>query len=430
MIGFFAEEWRCSISGSIVPAGNIQVRSPNFPANYKWRTFGHAFDPRNNAFGFLRLTLAVLVIFSHSFHLGGFGRDRLAILTDGRYAIGSLAVAMFFVLSGFLVCRSASACSSVPRFLWHRFLRIFPGYWACLVVCGCILAPLMAFAEFGTLTSVFSKSGNSSQSFIMSNAGLLHLNDFSIGGILFIRPNSIANLLRHNPVPGVFNGSLWSLPYEAACYLAIAALAAAGVLRRARSILLGLFAGLWCLYAFDCLDPEAFSRFFPYPGLKLLVLLGLFFSAGGVLFLYREKIPHSTALFVVSVIALGGTLPLRVFGLIAPVAMSYAFLWLAFALPFGRFEKKGDFSYGTYIYAFPVQQGMALLGVHEKGFGLYFMSSLLLTLILAFLSYRLIEAPCLRLKTVRWSTFRRRAGSPVPQLIESCRQPSATPAIP
>ena len=392
------------------------MRSTNFPTTHERRTFDQAFDPRNNAFGFLRLTLAILVIFSHCFHLGGFGMDRLAALTGGRYAIGSLAVAMFFVLSGFLVCRSASASSSVARFLWHRFLRIFPGYWVCLVVCGCVFAPLMSFAEFGTLTPVFSAPANSAQSFIMSNAGLFHLNGFSIGGILFIRPNSIAGLLSHNPVPGVFNGSLWSLPYEAGCYLALAALAAAGVLRRSRSIILGLFGGLWCLYAFDCIDPEGFSQSLPYPGMKLLVMLCLFFSAGCLCFLYRDKIPHSSAIFVISLVVLGGTLPFRVFGLIAPIAMTYAFLWLAFALPLGRFDRKGDFSYGTYIYAFPAQQGMALLGVQEKGFALYFISSLLLTSVFAFLSYRLIEAPCLRLKAVKISTLRLRPGSTVLRL--------------
>ena len=127
--------------------------------------------------------------------------------------------------------------------------------------------------------------------------------------------------------------------------------------------------------------------------MRLLVLLCLFFSAGCLCFLYREKIPHSTAIFVISLVVLGGSLPLRVFRLIAPVALSYAFLWLAFALPFGRFDRKGDFSYGAYIYAFPVQQGMALLRMQEEGFGLYFTSSLLLTSLLAFLSYRLIEAP-------------------------------------
>ena len=110
--------------------------------------------------------------------------------------------------------------------------------------------------------------------------------------------------------------------------------------------------------------------------------------------------------------------------------MTYAFLWLAFALPFGRFDRKGDFSYGTYIYAFPVQQGMALLRIQEEGFGLYFICSLLLTSVLAFLSYRLIEAPCLRWKTVKMSTFRRQARSSAAQLTERCPTPPATPAIP
>jgi peptidoglycan/LPS O-acetylase OafA/YrhL len=161
--------------------------------------------------------------------------------------------------------------------------------------------------------------------------------------------------------------------------------------------------------------------------MKLLVMLWLFFSAGCVCFLYREKIPHSTAIFVISLVVLGGSLPLSVFGLIAPIAMTYAFLWVAFALPFGRFDRKGDFSYGTYIYAFPVQQGMALLGLPEKGFTLYFISSLLLTALFAFLSYRLIEAPCLRLKTVKMFTLRRRAGVAVAPFGRAESLPESVP---
>lgn len=144
---------------------------------------------------------------------------------------------------------------------------------------------------------------------MMTNVGLFHLNGFSMGGILFIRPNSIAGLLSHNPLPGVINGSLWSLPFEFSCYLAVAALAVVGVLRRARFIVLGLFAGLWCFHAFDCVDPDGFWQRFPYPGMKLLVMLCLFFSAGCLCFLYREKIPHSTAIFVISLVVLGGNLP-------------------------------------------------------------------------------------------------------------------------
>ena len=319
-------------------------------------------------------------------------------LTEGRYTIGLTSVAMFFVLSGFLIARSAANSPSIGRFLWHRFLRIFPGYWICLIVCACAFAPLMAYVDSGSLTRVFSLPWNSPQSFMINNAGVLHLNGLSIEGVVMFRPNSIGGVLRNNPIPGVLNGSLWTLPYELGCYLAVAAAAAITILRRLRPFVLVLFAGMWGLHAFDCLDPEAFWRWFPYVGFKQLVMLGLFFCAGCVCFLYREKIPFSRALFVGALVVLGIGTAAGVFGLVAPVAMTYAFLWLAFALPFARFDARGDFSYGTYIYAFPIQQGLALLRLPETGFAAYFLCSLLMTLLMAFLSYRLVEAPCLRWK--------------------------------
>jgi hypothetical protein len=108
-----------------------------------------------------------------------------------------------------------------------------------------------------------------------------------------------------------------------------------------------------------------------------IVVLCLFFSAGCVCFLYREKIPHSSAAFVTSLVALGVGLPMGVFELVAPIAMTYAFLWLGFTLPFARFDTKGDFSYGTSIYAFPVQQGLALLRIQDRGSSLLYLLALL-----------------------------------------------------
>src|SRR3954469_23431807 len=89
------------------------------------RTFADAFDPRRNAFAFLRMALALLVIISHSFALGGFGIDPLGRITDGAHDLGEIAVAIFFLLSGFLITRSSLGAANVGRFLWHRFLRIF-----------------------------------------------------------------------------------------------------------------------------------------------------------------------------------------------------------------------------------------------------------------------------------------------------------------
>ena len=65
-------------------------------------------------------------------------------------------------------------------------------------------------------------------------------------------------------------------------------------------------------------------------------------------------------MFVASLTTLAAGSIFGLFDLVAPVTMSYAFLWLAFKLPLRHFDARGDFSYGTYIYAFPVQQGLAL----------------------------------------------------------------------
>ena len=117
----------------------------------------------------------------------------------------------------------------------------------------------------------------------------------------------------------------------------VALAATLGGLRRARHFVLPLFAGLWGLHAFDCLNPEGFQRCFPYLGFKQLVMLGLFFCAGSVCFLYREKIPFCRWLFLSSLFLLGISLATGIFGLVAPFALTYAFFWLAFALPLGPF---------------------------------------------------------------------------------------------
>jgi peptidoglycan/LPS O-acetylase OafA/YrhL len=114
---------------------------------------------------------------------------------------------------------------------------------------------------------------------------------------------------------------------------------------------------------------------------------------------------------------------------VAPIAIPYAFLWLAFALPFARFDRKGDFSYGAYIYAFPAQQTLALLRLQDFGFIAFFSGALLVTSVFAFFSYRLIEAPCLRWKTLAIPVFWRRAEKLVVPLDETCPAPSPAPAI-
>lgn len=366
----------------------------------------------------MRMVLALFVIVSHSYLIGGFGVEPLAAITGMAHTFGEVGVALFFVLSGFLITRSRLRLPSIGRFLWHRWLRIFPGYWVCLLVCAFVFAPCFLMLEYGgPYTRVFSAPMDSPQSYVLKNAAMFHLDTFTISGVMHQRPANIAGLLRNNPYPGGFNGSLWSLSYEFACYLAIGALLAGGVLQRRRRAIVGLFIGFWSLYVFERLSPALFNACFPF-GAGPLVLVGAYFAAGSLCFLYGEKIPFSAQLFILSVVLMAGGLMLGAFSIVAPVAMSYAFMWLAFKLPVTRFDAHGDWSYGTYIYAFPVQQGLVLLGVHKQGLATYIASSVLATLLFAVLSYRLVEAPCLRWKNIDvGSVIRKIFGTTVPGKI-------------
>jgi peptidoglycan/LPS O-acetylase OafA/YrhL len=373
-------------------------------------TFAETFDPRGNAIGFLRMLFAVLVIVSHCFFLGGFGNDALAILT-GQLSIAIVGVIGFFVLSGFLITRSALGAPSVWRFLWHRFLRLFPGYWFCLVICAFVFAPLFALQEHGVFWRVFWAPKDSPVSYVLGNAGMFHLDGFSIPGVMNLCPSNVAHLLRHNPHPWSINGSLWSLPYELACYLGVAGLTLAGALRQKRVAVLAVFCGLLALYEFSCLSPGQFSQLFPYTLFDTLVMLVLYFTAGSVCFLYRERIPCSTPLFVLCLVSLTLGLAFGCFPFVAPIALPYSILWLAFNLPVRNFDARGDFSYGIYLYAFPVQQGLALLHVQKHGYIPYLIASLLITSVFAVISYRWIEAPCLKWKNVDpFAVFQGRRG--------------------
>ena len=382
-------------------------------------TFAEAFDPGRNAFAFLRMVLALLVVLSHSYALGGFGRDPLGAITDGSHDLGEIALAIFFLLSGFLLTRSGLRSKSIGRFLWHRFLRIFPGYWACLIVTAFVFSPLFEMLKHGAFFA------SDALAYVRGNWAMFHLNGFNIEGVMNLCPATVGSVLNDNPHSLNLNGSLWSLPYECACYVVLALLALAGVLRRARSAIAILFGGLWALYVFNYLDTEHFHQFFPNRYVKPLLFLSLYFSAGCVCYLYRNSIPASKRLFVACVSLLMIGLLFDSFELVAPIAMTYASLCLAFWLPIRRFDCRGDFSYGTYIYAFPVQQGLVLLALHQKGVAVFLAASVIVTLLFAVLSYHGIEGPSLR-----WRHVKFRWRNPLPAVPDATLAECAVALVP
>lgn len=337
-----------------------------------------AFDPRQNSLNALRLLLAASVIVSHCWPIGGFGGDPMI----GKTGLGKLAVYAFFAISGFLITRSRDAASSGARYLWHRVLRIYPGYWICLLTIAALAAPLSHVHDHRAL-SRFPLAA--AVTYVGVNAPLTYLRE------------GIHGTLTGAPLPGgIWNGSLWSLSYEFMCYLAIGFLAWRGLLRRG-PVALCTFAGVAVL-VFHLALPQVLPHIFVFDVVRLLDV-GLCFAAGSLLYLNADRIPMSDfgAVIMLSIAIVG----FAAFAHPAPLIMfpvAYLSLWLSIRLPFaGRF-KRNDISYGVYIYAFPIQQLLSNFGMNRHGLPLYMFLSLTFVVPVAAASWLFVERNAMRLR--------------------------------
>jgi peptidoglycan/LPS O-acetylase OafA/YrhL len=164
-----------------------------------------------------------------------------------------------------------------------------------------------------------------------------------------------------NLYPGIVNGSTWSISYEFWCYVGVAGLLAAGLLKR-RWWMLTIFTVAWLTgIAFRIegwvLGGKALGAIVGPPQMwaRMLPL----YLAGVVFYLFRERIPLNGRLAgVCAALLLGGCGLQFGWALLFPWAGAYLLFWFAFtpAVRPHRFGRYGDFSYGTYLYAFPIEQ--------------------------------------------------------------------------
>ncbi|MER8042829.1 acyltransferase [Streptomyces sp. NPDC094032] len=383
-----------------------------FALRWSHGTVAELLTGRHNSLGLLRLLLASAVVVSHARILGYGGKEYLHTFTGGQTDLGKLSVYGFFVLSGILVTRSGMRLG-LGRFLWHRALRIFPGFWVCLMVAAFVAAPLLYWRLHSTLDGFNGPHGPFD--YLTSNWAVA-TNQYDISGVM--ADGRSAGLV-HN---GAFNGALWSLRYEFLCYLAVATLAVIGVLTRARRAVLLITAVLGWLVIRQAstdafwagpYDARILENFqlppFGQINTSFLIYLGFAFALGAVIELYKEKIPVSDPLGVAALAVLLGSLHYGYLFTVGIPAFAYVLVWLAIRLPaaFRRVGAKHDYSYGIYIYGFLVQQTLALLGYTRWGLPAYLALTFVFTLLLAMASWHFVERPAMRLKDLRLGKGRR-----------------------
>lgn len=339
---------------------------------------------RENNFDFLRWLAASAVIVSHeSALLPRGGLDPLTWVAGGFATLGTIAVDVFFVISGFLVARSLLERGLLVQFAAARLLRVLPGLAVMLLLTAFVLGPLVTTLPLGSYLR-----DPRVLTYVGRNANLV-IDDPQWG---------LPGVFLHNKHPEAVNGSLWSLWPEIRMYGILLSLGiAARVLPwRAEAVVgVGMFAVAvagWATHedlAGRALEPLTLARLGPY------------FAVGSLLYVLRRRVPLSPTL-----VAIMWCLALPAHGTLAfvplfTVALGLTVITLAYlrAGALARWGRYGDPSYGLYIYSFPIQQALAGWWPGAS-LAAHFTAAYAVTLACAFASWRLVEEPALRWKSL------------------------------
>jgi peptidoglycan/LPS O-acetylase OafA/YrhL len=334
---------------------------------------------RNRQFDLMRLIFATCVILSHAPELidGDRHRELLTRLT-GTVSFGDFGVDGFFLLSGYLILQSWLHDPDLWDYLRKRVLRIYPGY---------VVASIVGTVALGSLIpAVPAYFHQINFHFFVS---LLHLG----------YPNAPPVRLRTEGV--IENGSLWTIPYEFRCYLGVALLGIAGLLRRSW-IWAALTAFFFCSFLIPPLG-QALSWHSPVGVVgepHVTFRLGAAFLVGGCFFLFAAKMrfrPWLGGLAVAVLVAVRLVLPEQL-----PAVLLVAGGYLLFYVGqldlrvLDRLPEMPDISYGVYLYGWPVEllwidfvggsPWTTFAGVTAACYGL------------GWLSWHFVERPMLKLK--------------------------------
>lgn len=324
---------------------------------------------RDNHFNLIRMVAASGVLVSHAYPIS-LGPEAVQPLESwlGGITLGAVSVYVFFALSGFFIAKSFDRSPSLGRFVRARVLRLYP---ALLVVL--VLTVLGAGLFLTTVPAgQFWPSG---PEYVLRNLSLVRL-QYELPGVF-----------EANPYHGAINGSLWTLFHEVMCYIGVFVAGLAGLLRQKRVFAI-------CLAGFVVLCIAAPAL--PLPGrAETLLRLAFPFAIGTAFYVWRDQVPLrlSVGVGLIALAVLARMTPL--FDMAFVLALSY-WMFLIGLAPVPRllaYNRLGDYSYGTYIYAFPVQQLMAWIGVGTALGNMAF--AFPVTLAMAVLSWHLVEKPAL-----------------------------------
>jgi peptidoglycan/LPS O-acetylase OafA/YrhL len=328
---------------------------------------------RDNNFNLIRILAALAVLVTHSFALSIGDPQAEPFRTSLGMTMGSIAVDVFFVTSGFLVGASLLKSQNTLDFILARALRIFPALWVMLVLL--VFGLGLAFTTLSATDYLHSKAV---YAYLLRSASL-------VWGVGFVLPG----VFDTNPYPSGVNGSLWTLPFEVRMYLILALAWLICALARQRRVQ-ALQVSLVAMAALSGLV-VVLSHIWPV-AINPSTLFFMFFT-GSAFYVLRQHVRLNHGLFAALALALVLSAgQAQWFGLVYLASIAYVVFYLAY-VPSGairHYNRLGDYSYGVYIYAFPVQQSIAAWAPGVSVLGMVILSATI-TIGLAMLSWHGLE---------------------------------------
>ncbi|UUE35078.1 acyltransferase [Pectobacterium aroidearum] len=330
-----------------------------------------------NAINMIRHLAAIVVIYSHSYILlyGDIHEPLHNILTYIDSA--ELAVYVFFAISGRLILKSYLNSNGLLDYIWKRFIRIFPALLICL-----ILTLLTAFLFLNNVNG---------RDFFFNNTTLSYLsNVFFVGGY------NLPFLFDENPYPYVANGSLWTLRYEVALYAIIPLCFLINNKNTGGGlILLGLMFIFFSYVSFTG-KPNLYYN---------ISKLGVVFIFSSIYEYYKLKNnKYFTLVFFLALVpaySIGAEILYKtICSILIVLLLNHAYFYLNRLGQIYAVRKiKFDYSYGIYIYAFFVQQSLMVF-FHFTSVFSFFLSALVISFAISWISWHVIEKPFLNYKNL------------------------------
>ncbi len=335
---------------------------------------------RGPGFDHIRLIAASIVVLHHcrGIQYTDIRNDPLFHYSAGFMDFGRFAVVIFFAVSGFLVTPSLLRTGVIMNFLINRVVRIVPGLFVNIVVSMLVLGPILttySFVSYASSPDLYLYAKN----------------------LLTLMVRHLPGVVDRNGDQAIINGALWTLHFEALCYIALAVSGVIGFLRRPQLFLVS-WGATYILYVIMMVDPSVASHL--PDRLTVFIELFVYFGFGTLLYLFRMRIPFSPALAGLAVVLLFGVLPIRGGPVVMPICLPYLSVCLGLSSPPGGEWLKRDISYGVYLIHAPI---LLLVTQSLPGLKMWWVGALIvfsITIPLALMSWAYVEGPALKQKRV------------------------------